>query len=236
MKLHPLGGLCNRLNAIFSYRSVYPELTIEWADLHQVGGTQWDEVFEPIPGLTFVTGPDLPSIPDGGELELGPDFVANNHPCKTANPNWPTTLKLLKLLPEHQETLGKLMPREPYSAIHVRRTDFKKQTWAPQTTDDEFLRWIRDVSRGPVYVATDNGTTQIEYLTRIVDMGREGIVLTGIREHADQDKHDHRNTGLSHAAIDLFMCAGSTLFMGTRGSSFSTMIGLLHNLNYWWLT
>src|ERR1019366_423117 len=103
------------------------------------------------------------------------------------------------------------------------------------TTDDEFRAWLK---REPhdVYLATDNGTAQLQWMREIREAGRHCIVLDGIRVHDKENESGQRNTSLAAAAIDLFACAKASDFAGSGESSFSHLVRTLHDLTGWWST
>jgi hypothetical protein len=233
-----MGGLCNRLAAILSYRAAYGSIIVEWGDTAQVGGTlnDWHETFEPISGVTFVEGPPLPVVHHGGPVVLPNGIIADNFASKAAPPTWVEGYRDLKLQRHLWENNKADMSKAVFpTAIHVRRTDHVKMAkgMGAFTSDEEFLGWLAD-KPDPIYIATDNGTTQRDFAGFIDALKKRAAVYAWIEEHKDQDLHDHRNTGLAHAAIDLFTCARADHFMGTRGSSYSVTIQLLHQVGGWW--
>lgn len=220
--LHCLGGLCNRLQAVLSYRSLHRPLIVEWSDLVQAGGHFLD-AFEPLEGVEFRDGPNWPVTHHGGQMTIG-EVVADNGWCPGAPKAWLNTYRDLKLRPHLRERLIK----PPYSAIHVRRTDHIPfaMGMGKLTVDAEFRAWC-DYTPGPIFIATDNGTTQREFVSYL---GERAIIQAPIPEHANQNLHDHRNTDIGSAAVDLFICAGAEKFKGTPLSSFSRTIEHLHQL------
>src|ERR1019366_6226658 len=94
------------------------------------------------------------------------------------------------------------------------------------TTDVAYLAWLQ-TAPSPIFLACDNGTTQLQFMRAIREMGKEGVVLDGIREHEHQDDNFQRNTTLADAAIDLFICAGASQFKGSGASSFSNTVHAL---------
>jgi len=222
MIIYAHGGLANRLRVILSFRSVYGPIDVLWKTDTQVSGARFVDVFEPLKNVRFVYTTETFD-------------TSTCHPCPEAKPGWQNSYRELTLLPAHRATLASLTANRPYSAVHIRRTDHVQlaKSYDKFTTDDQFVAWLRN-AHSPIYLATDNGSTQAQFLAEIAETGKQVIVHGRIREHAEQDKHDHRNTGLADAAIDLFACAGAAWFMGSGASSFSDTATMLRKLGGWW--
>ena len=54
MRLHAVGGLCNRLRAILSYLAAHDTLTVVWEPDEYVSHGRFSDVFGPLDGVTFV--------------------------------------------------------------------------------------------------------------------------------------------------------------------------------------
>ncbi len=217
------GGLCNRLQALMSYRAVHGRIQVQYAVDCQIGYGRFEDVFEPLSGVTFEyleETRDRPTYEDN--LPKGTLYA--NQPCPEADNSWWDAYRDLVLLPEHAARV-KAYP----SAVHIRRTDFTKlaKDVGVYVNDESFLRQIRQMD-GPVYLATDNMETQATYIKAINDMGKGWEVLDWVPDH--DNRHDNRATGLAHAAIDMYTCSMATSFVGTPGSSFSATIEVLRGL------
>jgi hypothetical protein len=218
----PMGGLGNRLATILSYRAKYGKLDVVWSHAFQVGGGSWAETFEPLEGVTFAES-DAIIHHEGGPKVVG-NVTYDNHACCALDPQW---YRELRLVPAAWERVYK---HHLDVAIHVRRTDFADLKIA-ETTDAAFEAFImaRTNERGRVYIATDNYTTQRQYWDACTSMRRTPKVQALIPQHAEL-AHDHRATGMTFAAVDMFSCANADKFMGTAGSSFSRTIEILRSL------
>lgn len=213
------GGLCNRLRVVLSYRAAFGPIDVVWHPDGEIADGRWSDVFEDLDGVRF--------------LDSGDYGTATIDPYPHAPHGWQDGYRDVRLRPNHHARLGHLVSGVgPYSAIHVRRTDHTAmaQGYGTYTDDADFVQWLID-SEGPVYVATDNGTTQRAYTSLL---GDRAIVAATIAEHPDQDAGGRRNTTLSHAAIDLFACVLATRFKGSGESSFTNTVLMLRERRGWW--
>lgn len=230
-----------------SYKAAFPgPFVVEWGDAYQTNGHFLD-CFEPLDGVTFVDGPDLPMVHNGGPVILGPDYVADNHTCGHAPDGWVEGYRELRLRPELRERLTERIKRTPatspmvikgdpsgaYDAMHVRRTDHIPLATAGgrYTRDEEFADFIANSMTFRVYIATDNNRTQLEWFSAIRRRyGLEPLTFADITDRANPNEHDRRNTPITHAAVDLFACAGAARFKGTALSSFTATIELFRQM------
>jgi hypothetical protein len=90
-------------------------------------------------------------------------------------------------------------------------------------SDQAFLDWCR-LAEDAIYVATDNGSTQVELVKALRAMGKREIVHDEIRIHEDENKGGVRNTTLRHAWCDLLACVGAVSFKGSGSSSYTNLI------------
>jgi hypothetical protein len=208
--LHAIGGLCNRLQAILSFRAVHGEVQVLWRRDPPVSNAHFLEVFVPIPGVEFVS--------------CNAFDVEAFHVHKQAPEDWIRQYARLKPLPRLLDEIyeyGSAMHR-CYAAMHIRRTDHTPlviRDKQPVTSDIEFIRWA-ERQEIPVYLATDNGQTQRRMQEAIPD-----VVFRALPGSSMAAIHDtHRNGTLSDAVVDLFVCAGAERFKGTHYSSFSETI------------
>ena len=218
--VHARGGLCNRLRVALSYRSKHGPLGIVWLPDGEIAGARFDDVFCALPGVTFLT-----DMQDG--------IISTCDPCPDAPNGWQETYRLLELRADHRARYKSLRPSEPYSAVHIRRTDHDAIAAVDPTRDREFVDFISTAYQ-LVYIATDNGTTQRHAITWTLDADRRPRYASLIEEHEHQNFSGQRNTTLADAAIDLFMCAGADSFKGTRHSSFSNAVLMMKGLGGWW--
>ncbi len=217
VRLHAVGGLCNRASAILGYRSMHGPIDVLWASDEYVSHARFSDVFDPLEGVTFY---------DEGEYT-----VQDYAPPADVSPGWErayTDLRPVEAIANaiavHREALG-----DNYVAIHVRRTDMVPLAeWLDLslTTDEQFREFVDRHAPLPVYLATDNGETQRRFVgdPRV----RINVPLDGVEIHEGGDHH--RNGSLADAVIDMFVCAGATHFLGAGFGTFSHTIELLRKL------
>jgi hypothetical protein len=220
------GGLCNRLRALLSYRAAHGKLEVVWCRDGEICGGHFRDVFEFLPGVRFISPRD--GVP------------AKCAPADVPEAMWIEGYRELRLIPHIRRRYERMRPGEPYSAIHVRRTDNyeivdMENNGVQGTTDEEFIEWAAAATT-PVYIATDNGTTQRKFIEAVQASGKRAMYAELIVEHARQNDGGQRNTSLECAALDLFMCAGSSAFLGTRAtSSFTHAVEQLRQMDgAWW--
>ncbi len=152
--IKPTGGLGNYLRVIFSWLSVArarnEHLTVVWAKTTSCNG-QFDELFEPVEGMTVVQWTTKPLIYEGCEACGDYSLVKE--------------LRLKSLLNVEQQWPA---------AIHVRGTDFGMPDYG------QFERFIESV-QGPVFLATDDVVTQRHFLAKYPEQIkiREQIINRG---------------------------------------------------------
>ena len=203
-----IGGLCNRLRALLSYRAAGVREFV-WGRDEEICGEHFSDVFRSLGGVTWVDG--------GAEL-------VTFDPFPRAAPGWEAAYQEL-----HPRAVPMVAPR-PYSAIHVRRTDHVglAKSCGRYTSDEDFRGWLK-AAPGPIYIATDNRHTQLAFEDYVRSLGKAPIVMCQIAHSEAQ-----RRTTLHHAVSDLFACAGATHFKGSGESSFSNTVTLLQRLGGWW--
>lgn len=236
MRLRVHGGLCNRLRAMLSYGIVHPNLTVEWPVDSAIAFGRFEDVFEPMPGLHIVEPPPGAKTHNNGlDTWVDGGTMVDLNPCTNAPKNWGYIYQALHLLPQHKESLLRVS-QPPYIAMHVRRTDSVgyAKSINQLLPDDAYITWAKGRLEPRVYLATDNGTTQREFIGVLRAVGKEVLVQTPILEHAEQDRHDYRNTSLVAAAIDMYACARAVGFKGSPASSFTHTIVALHEMGGWW--
>jgi hypothetical protein len=219
-----IGGLANRVRVTLSYRAAYGRVDVVWRRTGEIGRSAWSDVFESLDGVRFFD-----------------DYLAPVH--KTTDPlhnSWLPAYRDVRLRADHRARFEQLragvsicdrLERPSYQAMHVRRTDLGSDVAPNAQPDRDFVAWALR-QPGPVYIATDNGTTQREMAAAIRE--KDPFFLATIPEHDRQNETDQRNTPLADAAIDLFFCAGADAFMGTNGSSFTSTVEALRQIHGWW--
>jgi len=210
--------MCNRLRAILSRLAVYGELEVCWKEDEIVAFEHFEQVFQPISGLTF-------SSTINGNTE------ASLHSLPDAPYGWEAIYTQLKPKDALLERIERLRPKYPYSAVHIRRTDnhhVLNTLGLPQTTDEEFIEWMK-LASGPIYIATDNGITQRRMQNACALIDKEQFTAETLL--VDTGSEDRRYTDLACAVVDLWLCAGSSEFMGSRvSSSFTHTIDVMRDL------
>ena len=212
-RLHAVGGLCNRLRAILSYRAVHRKLVVVWEPDQYVSHGRFEDVFEPLEGVTFVDSAWF----------MKEDFA----PHPNAPRGWETAY-------------GELLPVgggwrhsgwRPYCAIHVRRTDHVPDVdthGGRMTPIGAFLEWAFQWPGLPVWCAVDNGETRATLERALGSRFRAGEDPGGAEF---QQLTDHRRNGsLQSAVTDMFQCAVAAHFMGSHASSFTDTIEILRRL------
>lgn len=118
--------------------------------------------------------------------------------------------------------LQKLIGKQ-YIAIHVRRTDLKKDKPNQLESEDEYYKWI-DNYTCPVFVATDNVETQ-----KIMknNMSNKVFINDGLTQ-----TNTLRKSSLLNCVVDFKMCVDAFDFFGTSVSTFTKTIHIHRNLEY----
>ena len=209
MRIRAFGGLANRLRVVMSYRQTFGPLEIVWRPDGEIAHGRFLDVFEPIDGVTF--------------LDEGNCGTKTLDPYPHATGGWRFLYRDLKLRPEHAERVKAIREWSPYAAMHVRRTDHVRmaQSLGGYTDDAAFFLWMAK-RETPVFLATDNASTQAEFLKTATDL-RVSMLSAGPIEH-DSCEGGHRNTDLARCAIDLYACVHSKEFKGSGESSFTNLV------------
>ena len=106
-----------------------------------------------------------------------------------------------------------------YTAVHVRKTDKLdpiKAPWFVKTEDDEFFKFIDSQSYDNIFLAADCRDTQDLFRKRYGDR----VFCSSKIVTSD----DLRQTSLSYAVMDLFLCIWADVFFGTSKSGFTGFI------------
>lgn len=216
-RIQAIGGLCNRVQAILSWRAVHGSVAIAWEKDVAISGAHFLDVFEPIDGVQFIDG----GAPDAWDVHSeAPATWEQSYALLVPKPLLRARINALRW------TLGR------YIAVHIRRTDMTEllaRDGQRVIPDSDFIRWIAARPDPPVFVATDNGETQ-RTLKEAFPL-RHLFFSTSLDGSATQSILDqHRNGALSDAVVDLFCAGYSAEFMGTHYSSFSKTIERLRRL------
>jgi hypothetical protein len=219
MILHAIGGLCNRLQAIVSYRSVHADLKVVWQTDAVVSHQHFLDVFDPLHGVEFVKG----SWTDE-DWDI----------CKGAPSFWQNGYLDLRLREHLQIRVARALEQTgiPFTAMHVRRSDHMKHSadLGGMTPDSAFTTWAR-LMPGRVFLATDNRITRDNFRASLGD--RVVSVAEFLRSPPSEDAtfpERLRQTSLEDAAVDLFTCSFSRWFMGSNYSTFSMTADVLRGL------
>ena len=210
MLIKAFGGLCNRLRVILSYlASNTSGVKFIWEVNSEVSYGHFRECFEPIEGVEFVEKPTEP-------IDITTFDVCGNAPR-----DWHHQFSKLTPKPHIEKRVRELQARlkTPYAALHIRRTDHVElaKQFGRYTSDKEFLDFIRSIKNSlKIYLATDNASTQIAFRN---ECGESVVYAEDILQSSRV-----RQTSLEVAVIDLFVCAGSTVFKGSGFSSFSESV------------
>jgi len=214
-------GLCNRLRVVLSYleyaKSINKKLRVYWMKDRFCNGNFLD-YFEPIPDVEIVHEKTNDPIFGKGLFLCHPDFMNES------------TLRWQLLIPK-QHIRKKINYKintlcNNFIAVHIRRTDHIHDAINANryVNDESFIEWIyQNINGKNLYVATDNMNTHLKF-KRIF---KNKLVC----KPPTMEAQNWRCSSLDDAIIDLFVCAQSKAFMGTKGSSFSSTIEALKYTN-----
>lgn len=217
LKIHPIGGLCNRLRVVFSFYKIAKQqnktLHVIWIIGNDCIGYFLDH-FEPIDGIIF---------------EYNNTYVnIEYHGCEP-HPNYPPSYEPLKLLPHLSEKINNriYLLKHNYIALHIRRTDHTDlaKSQNAYTTDDDFFNFINKYNHKNLYIATDNKDTYDMFVSRYPNL----IKFSYHNQVTNQLNH-FRQTTLEDSIIDLYMCVYAAKFKGSGWSSYSEMIDVLRSV------
>lgn len=229
-------GLCNKLRTVLSYREAALDsgrmLIVLWV---QDGAcpASWEELFEPIDGVTFVydTGHAIAHALNEALMAHGMTIHAvpsefGTHPQIAGTEREVRMYGHLRPRPRIARAIAENLERcgTHFAAVHIRRTDYTT-TFGLSTADGDFSRFLRTrlVPHGActaAYVATDNAETQQRFRE---ELGGSCHVLQTIPSFVQALRH----TSVADAVVDLYTCAAAEVFKGTLGSSFSDTIMLM---------
>ena len=203
-RIRVLGGLANRLRTLLSRPR---PLHVIWSPDEYVTGARFLDHFRPIDGVTFADAGAFDE--ESCEVFLG------------VEPQWELlqpTAEVARIVNGYAAMIG-----EPYTAIHVRRTDLTPladQYGGGHTTDEEFTRFIEQHD-GPIYLSADNRETQVRLARRLETLGRRvwlpPFLLTGSEQQAHDDHTRHG--GMLLSVVSMWLCASAAAFLGSNDSS-----------------
>jgi hypothetical protein len=228
--LHAVGGLANRLRAILSYRAAYGPITVVWDVNEYVSHGRWDDVFLPLEGVSFDYRAGWTS--QFNHHSLNREWDAEDFaPCKDAPAEWERAYREVRPEPSIVGARIEIMSAgPPYSAIHVRRTDYVPNTEAHAGRVEpleDYVLWAENHGR-TCFVASDNGETQDFLMKRLLFLGAGSFSSCSLPGSESQGLTDHhRNGTLADAVVDLFVCSRAAAFKGSVGSSFTDTIEIL---------
>ena len=213
------GGICNRLRTMFRHCEQIQELTqklrltihlyIIWTPSEHCVQL-FNDLFHSYPGIHFIDQNENIST-------ICVDSYTSEFPLRESyyeklRPRKDMLTKIKKLI------------SQPFIAIHVRRTDHIELAKSKNkfTTDEEFFSFLDKYHDYPIFLATDNVTTQNifkkKYGTRI--FWNKNITNTQNRRHTTE----------KDAIIDLYVCAHANFFLGSGYSSFTDTISILSSI------
>lgn len=217
-----MGGLCNRLRSILSWRSACGgEVEVLWARSEGICRARFTDVFEPLAGVTFTDIGDGPAQDYAGPCDVPPTCGL----APDAKPDWTESYRELRPQPHVMARVAEIkaqMAGSPYYAIHARRTDHVEHAkrFGHFTSNDELAGWLLGMPRHlPLYLATDCPKTLSWFQDRFVT--RWNVEPKAVRGY------DVRAQSLSDAVVDMWMCMGAREFRGSWFSSFSETIETL---------
>ena len=221
IRLYSHSGLCNRLRLIVAYKHLLDttnkKMQMFWVKSPQCNAL-FKDLFQPIPNINFTYlkyGSSARPKNTATKLDLFP------HDEKTKNKNHLIFKPVDGIMEEIKSVKHRLSP--DYIACHIRRTDIitiqKKRKVTPPT-DEQFENFIEDHPDKDVFLATDSRDTQERFIKKFPKRIKYACVANG----NGSKRWPRRTTSIQDAVKDLFLCIGSSDFMGTSCSSYSTFI------------
>ena len=222
INLKPIGGLCNRLRVVLSYKYEYPnkKINVYWIVNTACPGFFLD-YFEPIENFEF-----FKSIPKDVKI-LKEHISCGGSKSYINSVNNEEIVKCifsnLVLKQELHDKINKIIKNfynDKFIACHVRRTDhsiaFKKESRL--TKDETFFDFLTK-NNGNIYLATDNLETQKLFYEKFKDR------ITYIK--FIKPSKNIRQTTIEDSIVDIYICAHANKFQGSFYSSYS---GFIHRL------
>ena len=211
-------GLCNKLQVVLSYlykaNQENKKLKIYWITDDECPDI-FSNLFQPIDNVEFVYIDATNDIYD-----------YNTYQRENQNYIFADYYQYLKPLPKIQNIIDKykklLNSDVGYISCHIRKTD--SLSHYDHLQDNAYIDFINQYdSKLKIYIATDNKDTQDIFKNIYGDR----LVIKDIIP-----SNNLRQTSLQDAVIDMYVCAGSTYFMGTNGSTFTNTIDFIAKRYY----
>ena len=222
--IQPNGGLCNRLRFILSYLKELIEknkldntkIYIVWV-VNEACNGKLENYIKPIKNVYFIKKTENLNI------DISSSSIVKSQNDKNFLFNIP--FKLNEFIYKKIKNIIINDLENNYISLHIRKTDLEyymiKNTNKKLLYDD-FIKYIKENKGKKIYLATDNQKTQ----NKFKKMFKNRIYVFKDIESSN----NLRQTNLEHTIIDLFICGLSKKFMGTKKSSFSCFIKLIHKL------
>ena len=243
MLIEPIGGLANRtrviLGAILYCEELGIDLRINWLNDNKLTNQyRADEIAAGHFSDIFIAEKEHDqgnsrenSLPN---FYRGTDAVVMEGHISNFEKKYLQVHERLSLTDDLQSQADRLfLANQPYDSIHVRRTDhltWLKNSNLEVTPLSKFEDFISDRVDERVFLATDCVVTR-DYLVRkyptpIFYQGN----LSRVDGAAKHGSGIERPSNLQQAAIDIFLCVRSQVFVGTKLSSFSSLIQMLRRV------
>jgi hypothetical protein len=213
-------GLCNRLQVVLSY--LYKaNLENKKLKIYWITDDECPEIYSNL--FQSIDNVEFEYINDDKDIDIY-DYVTyqrENQEYIFAN-----YYQYLKPLPEIQNIIDKykklLNSNIGYISCHIRKTD--SLSHYDHLQDKAYMDFINQYDPTlKIYIATDNKETQDIFK----NVYRDRLVIKDIIS-----SNNLRQTSLQDAVIDIYVCAGSTYFMGTNGSTFTNTIDFIAKRYY----
>jgi len=218
MIIYSNAGLGNRLRVLFSYYYLYKnnKITMIW-DKNKACTGLFLDYFKQLDNVNFIDN-----------ISEKIDIKTNSQHSHTKNIFIYKDLKLKDYL---QEIINNNIKNlQKYIAIHIRRTDTiscpkKKNAYL---SDEEYINFINKYPDYNIYIATDNYETQ----NKFYNLFKDRIKIINLIKQPSKYIPSIRQTSLEDTIIDIYMCVGATMFLGSSYSSLTTLIDdLRKNIN-----
>lgn len=194
-------GLCNRIRVLLSWiPHINGRTTIFHWPINAACNEKFENLFMPIDGVKFTT-------------------KNKPHINKTIE-NRRLSIKDLQPQESVRKIVSESKPNGQYAAVHVRRTDIvkvHKKFKIQPPSDEDFFRFLDQFDGMPLFIATDNKSTQQKFMNRY---GSRISITSRISSNGSRTR-PARSTKIKFALADLYVCSDAAHFMGTTCSSFT---------------
>tara|TARA_R110000824_G_scaffold177584_2_gene357030 strand:- start:331 stop:1083 length:753 start_codon:yes stop_codon:yes gene_type:complete len=247
LTIEPMGGLANRLRVIIAgitlCKYLGTSLKINWMHdqkhchelrAKEISGQHFLEVFEPLGSvggvdISFISKNESADRGNSSTFYRGTDVNFARDIVQDFNVKFPLFYKVLKPTMPLKEKIDSLsVAYAPYHAVHIRRTDhvdWLKRNNLEFSPLERFEDFIARAIDKKVFLATDCKETQNLLSEKYGDQ-----MLFHNSPHLPESR-GARTTNLQGAVLDIFSCANSQKFLGTKLSSFSGLIQTLRTIN-----